>query len=422
MTETPEGYLIARNVPIARTGSQDYLRRELGLTDDPEGVIQVYRSPEQVFDPAAIASFEGKSVTDEHPPENLRPDNYANYERGHIEGVHRGAGDDADHLLADLVIKDPTLISAVQHGKREVSCGYDCDYEPQGDGTYRQTHIRGNHVAVVAAGRAGPQVAIRDALPQASPGSERRRYVKPNRQTLFGKMLSAFAKDAEPEELAEAARMMHEHDAEEPEEPKPSPEPPKPADADPEDDNLDRQILAAIQQVAAEVKSLGERVAQLEQPEETPEEDALTTLERELGKGEPAPGGEESVTIEPEKITGDSPDDDPGPVMAPEQRAENPIPGADRAAIQRTIRIMRPIIAALPKDQQKPANDALAKALRDDLAARGKGAHNGYAGILAAQRDNAAALDAKPGAVNDEALGEKIMAERNLQRLKKGGK
>ena len=33
MTLTPEGYLICLNVPIARTGSQQYLRSELGLLD-----------------------------------------------------------------------------------------------------------------------------------------------------------------------------------------------------------------------------------------------------------------------------------------------------------------------------------------------------------------------------------------------------
>ena len=31
MTQTPEGFLICRDVPIARIGTQDYLARELGL-------------------------------------------------------------------------------------------------------------------------------------------------------------------------------------------------------------------------------------------------------------------------------------------------------------------------------------------------------------------------------------------------------
>ena len=72
-TETAEGFLICRNVPIARTGEMVYLARELRLDGDPERLVMVHRAPEDVFDPAAMASFEGKPVTDGHPPENVGP-------------------------------------------------------------------------------------------------------------------------------------------------------------------------------------------------------------------------------------------------------------------------------------------------------------------------------------------------------------
>ena len=42
-TETVEGYLICRNVPIARTGAQQYLARELMLDGDPERIVTVDR-------------------------------------------------------------------------------------------------------------------------------------------------------------------------------------------------------------------------------------------------------------------------------------------------------------------------------------------------------------------------------------------
>ena len=59
--ETGEGFLICRNVPIARTGTQEYLGREIGLDGaDSERLVTVYRSPEEVFSDAALASFEGK--------------------------------------------------------------------------------------------------------------------------------------------------------------------------------------------------------------------------------------------------------------------------------------------------------------------------------------------------------------------------
>ena len=68
--ETGEGFLICRNVPIARTGTQEYLGREIGLDGaDSERLVTVYRSPEEVFSDAALASFEGKPATNDHPPD-----------------------------------------------------------------------------------------------------------------------------------------------------------------------------------------------------------------------------------------------------------------------------------------------------------------------------------------------------------------
>lgn len=194
MTRTPEGYLICHDVPINRIGDQEYQARDLQLDGDPERLVVVHRYPDDVFDAAALASFEGKDVTQGHPPENLTPENQAAYSKGHVENVRRVG----DNTVADLYIKDPGLASDVENGVvREVSCGYVCTYEPDGDG-YRQTNIRGNHVAVVPRGRAGHEVAIRDAAPEAEKG----------RSTTMSKFSHAIltalgmaAKDASPEEL-----------------------------------------------------------------------------------------------------------------------------------------------------------------------------------------------------------------------------
>jgi len=192
-TETFEGYLICRNVPIARTGTQQYLAGELQLEGDPDRVVDVERRAEDVFEDAALASFEGKPVTDGHPPENVGPENFSAYARGHVQNVRR----EGEYVVADLYINDPVLASQVQNRvKREVSCGYLCSYTPDGAG-YRQTCIRGNHVAVVPRGRAGREVAIKDAAAKAEKGR--------NHMSDFWKsVLTAFgmaAKDASPEEL-----------------------------------------------------------------------------------------------------------------------------------------------------------------------------------------------------------------------------
>ena len=194
LVDTPEGFLICKDVPIARTGPQDYLARELQLDGDPDRLITVQRHPEDVFEEATLASFEGKPICDGHPPENVGPENYAAYTKGHVQNVRR----DGDYIVADLYINDANLANEVRNNvKREVSCGYLCNYVPDGAG-YRQERIRGNHVAVVPKGRAGATVAIHDTAPEAEKG--RNKHVS----DFWKSVLTAFgmaAKDASPEEL-----------------------------------------------------------------------------------------------------------------------------------------------------------------------------------------------------------------------------
>lgn len=193
MDKTPEGYLICRNVPINRTGVQVYTAREVGIPGGGDDPVNVYRLEEDVFSPAALASMEGKDVTRGHPPEMLEASNQAAYSNGHIENVRR----DGENTVGDLIIKDPGLVSDVENGVlREVSCGYYCTFEPYLDG-YKQTNLVGNHVAVVPRGRAGHDVAIKDAAVEAEKGRQ-------NMSDFWKSVLTAFgmaAKDASPEEL-----------------------------------------------------------------------------------------------------------------------------------------------------------------------------------------------------------------------------
>ena len=172
MTDTPEGYLVCRDVPIARTGDMVYRAGELELEGDPDRLVTVRREEADVFSPAAIASFEGKDVTAGHPAEMVGPENHAAYTKGHVQNVRR----EGDYLLADLLVKDAALISDIRNNiVREVSCGYHCQYVPDGSG-YRQEHIRGNHVAVVSRGRAGREVAIKDSAEDAGKGKSMSKF------------------------------------------------------------------------------------------------------------------------------------------------------------------------------------------------------------------------------------------------------
>ncbi|MDR1439849.1 MAG: DUF2213 domain-containing protein, partial [Clostridiales bacterium] len=171
MTVTPEGYLICRNVPIGRVGEMRYLGGELGVPGlAPDELVTVRRTEAELFSPAALASFEGKPVTNGHPPQDVEIGNWAAYSKGHAQNVRRGQGEDADKMVADLFVTDATLAAEIGAGKRGVSSGYDVEYEDAGGGAYEQAKIRGNHVAVVRRGRAGPRVAIKDSEPERRKG------------------------------------------------------------------------------------------------------------------------------------------------------------------------------------------------------------------------------------------------------------
>lgn len=149
-------------VSIARTGEQIYGEDETPLETDDDGIVKIHREEAEVFRPETIASFEGKPVTITHPKEFVNPNNWASLAKGVMQNVRRGEGDQKDDLVADLLITDAMAIALVKNGLREVSCGYEAEYEQQGDGKGIQTNIIGNHLALVRNGRAGSKYAIND--------------------------------------------------------------------------------------------------------------------------------------------------------------------------------------------------------------------------------------------------------------------
>lgn len=159
--KTPEGFLICMGVPLARTGEQVYGPGETPVADR-DGVVMIMREEAEVFRPETIASFEGKPVTDDHPPVDVTPSNWKKYAMGHAINVRRGDGPDGNLLLGDLIIMDEHAISAVEAGKREISCGYDAEYDELEPGRGRQWNILGNHIALVERGRCGLRCSIGD--------------------------------------------------------------------------------------------------------------------------------------------------------------------------------------------------------------------------------------------------------------------
>lgn len=292
--ETAEGFLICRNVPIARVGEQKYYAHELQLDGDPNREVLVHRYEDDVFDQATVASFEGKPVTDSHPDGFVDSDNYSKLQKGHVQNVRR----DGDYIMADLYINDSDLIEQIQSGKKkEVSCGYYCVYEPDGS-DYKQTKIRGNHVAVVQKGRAGHEVAIQDA---AAATAEKGQTL----MSKFKEVLAAFgmaAKDAEPEEikaLAELTSMAMDAQEDEPAEEKapesdPAEEEEKAEDAEGED--LGAKIDKLTEMIASLLKGKAEDAEAEEAEEEEEEESEVIEDEDEEEETEDECGEEEKLT------------------------------------------------------------------------------------------------------------------------------
>lgn len=170
-----DGSVLFKDVPIGRTGEQEYDATERPeLLPDARGKVIVRRTPEEVFSERAMASFESMAVTIGHPRDFngeiifVSPENWRQLANGHIQNVRRGQGSESDLLLADVIVKTPEGLQAIDDGDDEVSCGYDADYEQISPGLANQSAITGNHLALVPNGRAGFRCKIGDAMPSTT--------------------------------------------------------------------------------------------------------------------------------------------------------------------------------------------------------------------------------------------------------------
>jgi len=397
MTKTPEGFLICCNVPIARTGWYDYLAQEMGL--EGQGIVKVYRSPEEVFSRKAIASFEGKIVTNNHPPDLLTPENSELYTKGAIQNV-RQSTDEPDLLIADLIIYNKTLIDEIQQGKRDVSCGYEYNCVDNGNGTYSQINIVGNHVAVVESGRAGDRVAIMDSKIKQTEGEKKimskvkipRQQRGPVTNFMAALGLKHFAQDAEPQEIAEAVDALAEERENTPAEKSEG------KDAEVESPTEQQKEDAEMNALSAKVDQCMELcqkcMEMMKGSQESKPEDAIDEMINNLSKGENSTGDEEeSVTVPVEEMDEDI------------NENEEPMKSADSAAMIRALNAIKPMLAAIPDPKaRKKACDSVIAEFSKAKKSTSKG--NGYKQILEVQKNNSAskaqkAADAKEKTYQD---------------------
>ncbi|WP_186211631.1 DUF2213 domain-containing protein [Burkholderia gladioli] len=309
---TPEGFLLCEAVPIARIGSQDYVYSELPELEAKDGIIVAERTAEVLFSPETLASFEGKPVTINHPPDFVTPANFKSVVAGVVMNVRRGEGDQADLMLADLLIFDAEAIRMVLDKiLDQVSNGYDADYEQIAPGRARQVSIVGNHVALVKNARCGPVCSIGDSSPNLLPtgDSSMATKKKPAQSTLMEKLRKAFM-TRDSDAFEQVAGEMTGDEGDEPGDGQPQihihmpgTAQAKPAPGVTQDDDPAaaggagplQQVLDAIKAVDGKVDALGARVTKIE------------TGATATGDDDPDPNGDPDPTMD------ENPDPDPDP-------------------------------------------------------------------------------------------------------------
>lgn len=249
IAETDEGFLVCYGVPIARTGFMDYAPHETPVEPGKDGQVRIERTEAEVFHPDAMASYEGKPATINHPDEDVTPANWKELAVGHAQNIRRGEGEANDLLLADLVITDEKAINLIRGGLRAISCGYDAKYEQVAPGQGRQRNIRGNHIALVHRARCGSRCRINDNNEDTMPD-------KKIKKATFLDSLASFLKKPE-------VRKMLDEDPGDPPEPK---QPETPAT---DEDRL-AALEAKINELEIQLRNL--KPTEDEDPKDEPED------------------------------------------------------------------------------------------------------------------------------------------------------
>lgn len=187
LEKTNEGYLLCRDVPISKVGVFEYTELESGIKGK-NGRVQMSRTADELFKPETIQSFNAKPVVIGHA-RFADPDNWKDITIGVVQNVRQGEGDQADLLLADLLITDRKGIELVESGElREVSCGYDAHSIEDAIGEGHQEGIVGNHVALVSKARCDG-CKVRDGAMTVSIKTLLRRLFRDGDEERFDEML-----------------------------------------------------------------------------------------------------------------------------------------------------------------------------------------------------------------------------------------
>lgn len=166
---TPQGFLICKDVTLAKPMVKEYYAGELGIVDGFEAtdIINIYTPPDVLFGQSVIDGFTASDVVMMHPKGNqLNSDNY----KDHVIGIAKNVRADNGYLIADLTIKDKWAIESIEYEDvKQISLGYAAELDMTAGTTETGQAYHGqwvgmvaDHVAVVREGRCGDDCKIGD--------------------------------------------------------------------------------------------------------------------------------------------------------------------------------------------------------------------------------------------------------------------
>ena len=160
------GY-IRLSAVILKSGMMLYSKDELFGNDVPEVIdklfpnsdkVQVWISDDDISGYEEFRSFEGKAVTNLHPPEMVTSDNHNDFSVGSISAVSNYES----AVSCVISIHDKDTIEGIQSKDlSELSSAYYSDLYISDDNRIYQNNFSGNHVAFVPVGRCGADCSIK---------------------------------------------------------------------------------------------------------------------------------------------------------------------------------------------------------------------------------------------------------------------
>jgi 8-oxo-dGTP pyrophosphatase MutT (NUDIX family) len=166
------GWFEVLDNPLSKVGVYPYSEASVKKGGDRNRMVGVYRPVEELGSQECVNSFKLMPWTDDHPSDlfGATAQGFASTEEKGVRGV---IGEKVyfkdDTLYGNLKIFSEQLARKIAAGKRELSCGYHCQFIPE-DGvfngvpySYVQRNMRGNHVSSVDSGRMGSEVRVLDA-------------------------------------------------------------------------------------------------------------------------------------------------------------------------------------------------------------------------------------------------------------------